>query len=197
MSYFCEAPFSIRCAEIATHVAVSVSASRANEFSQQEAGQPFAFVYQWTSSSWQLFTEQHPSTDNVECREINTEEIVSALPLLKHFHPQLDQAILARAMGKGYQVFGLWSNHQLLSIATWIRYPHLKNGMCVWLQDGMALPTKGYKEIASSLLREVMNACFGSGSPTVTVHAKVSNRRIRRFYEAVGGQYIANAYKWR
>jgi hypothetical protein len=201
---------SAQCSELAIHVPVDNAIE--NQFFLQEAGQPFALVYQWTSSSWlqiseqqlaeQQISEQTVPNTHFQCRELKTlEDVASGLPLLKHFHPMVTQATLTdaigHAIGKNYRVFGPWVNEQLCSIATLIHYPHLKNGLCVWLQDGMTLPTKQYKETASSLFSYVMNACFRSGSPTVTVHAKVSNKRIHRFYEAAGGQRIANAYKWR
>jgi hypothetical protein len=187
---------SLQCSELATHILVDSAIE--NQFFLQQTGQPFAFVYQWTRSSWLRFFEQTVPNSHSQCRELTTlEDMTSGLVLLRHFHPTVTQASLTDAMEKGYRIFGLWTDEQLCSIATLINYPHLKNGRCIWLQDGMTLPTKQYKEATSSLFSYVMNSCFKSGSLTVTVHAQVRNKRIHRFYEQAGGRRIANAYKWK
>jgi hypothetical protein len=184
------------CFELATHVPIDDAIE--NQFFLQAAGQPFALVYQWTNTSWRSASEQTSPLSEFQCREIkSSEDRASALTLLKHFHPALAKPSLTCAVKNGYQLFGLWLDGQLFSIATLIQYPHLKNGMCVWLQDGMTLPTKRYKEAASSLFHTVMDTCFRAGSLTITVHARISKKRIHRFYEAGGGHRIANAYKWK
>jgi GNAT superfamily N-acetyltransferase len=184
------------CPEIAIHVPVDDESE--NQFFLQEAGQPFAFVYEWMSSSWLSVSEQAAPIDDFQCRELKTpEDMASGLVLLRHFHPDIAQSSLTDAVKEGYRIFGLWIGDQLCSTATLIYYPHLKNGICVWLQDGMTLPTRRYKEVASSLFRYILDSCFSAGSLTVTAHARTSNKRIHRFYEETGGQHIANAYKWK
>ncbi|NJL21720.1 MAG: GNAT family N-acetyltransferase [Leptolyngbyaceae cyanobacterium SM1_3_5] len=184
------------CAELAIHVPIDDAIE--NQFFQQGIGQPFAFVYEWTSASWRSVHDRTSPMREPQYREIRTsKDIASGLALLTHFHSELTEASLAHAMENGYQIFGLWIDDQISSIATLIHYPHLKNKMCVWLQDGMVLPKRTYKEAASSLFHNVMNACFQSETLTVTVHARVRNRRIHQFYEAAGGHHTANAYKWK
>ena len=187
---------SHECPEIAIHI--PIDDERENAFFLKAAGQPFASVYEWTRSAWMSCTSPTQLVSNFQCREIKTRaDQVSGLALLQHFHPALSQASLAHAIANGYRVFGLWNEGQLCSIASLIHYPHLTNGTCVWLQDGMTLPTKHYQQAASSLLGYVMDQCFNAGSLTVSVHARSKNKRIHRFYQAAGGRHIANAYKWK
>jgi hypothetical protein len=196
IAYLRDQCLSSECPELAIHIPVDKVIE--NQFFLQEAGQPFAFVYEWASSSWLSVSEPTSPISDFQCRELKTsEDIALGLALLRHFHPDITHSSLTQAMREGYRVFGLWIDDQLFSIATLIHYPHLKNGRCVWLQDGMTLPTRRYKEAASSLFRYVMNSCFRSGNLTVTVHARASNKRIHRFYEEAGGQHVANAYKWK
>ncbi|MBE9100942.1 GNAT family N-acetyltransferase [Vacuolonema iberomarrocanum] len=185
-----------QCPELAIHILINNAI--ANQFFLREAGQPFAFVYEWSRSSWLSSAEQVPTMNDFQCREIKTlDDMASGLVLLTHFHPTITQISLADAMARNYRLFGLWMDEQLCSIATLIAYPHLNDGMCVWLQDGMTLPTRNYKAAASRLLFYILNDCFRSGYPTVTVHTRVSSKRTHRFYEAAGGYRIANAYKWK
>ena len=196
LAYLRDQHLNRQCPELAIHIPINNTI--ANQFFLREAGYPFAFVYRWTRFSWLSSAEQAPSMSDFQCREIKTlDDIASGLVLLNHFHPKVTQTSLTHAMVRGYRVFGLWIDEQLCSIATLIAYPHLNDGMCIWLQDGMTLPTRNYKTAASSLLFYVLNDCFGAGYPTVTVHTRVSSKRTHRFYEAAGGHRIANAYKWK
>ncbi|WP_206740333.1 GNAT family N-acetyltransferase, partial [Anaplasma marginale] len=76
-------------------------------------------------------------------------------------------------------------------------YPHLNDDRRVWLQDGMVLPVKGYRENASKLLDRVLNFCFNNGISTVNLHVRVKNKRTQKFYAEKGGKYRANVYKWK
>ena len=191
----CNRCFSRGYSEVAMHAPVGDLFQQA--FLRQVVGQPFAVVYEWTPETWATSTHQSLTSD-FRCNAINTPaEITAALPLLTHFHPTISLATLIQAMKSGYRLFGLWLDNQLCSLATLIQYPHLTQGTGVWLQDGMTLPIKRYREVASSLLHHVLNDCFAAGISTVSVHARIKNKRIHRFYDAAGGRYIADAYKWK
>lgn len=184
------------CSEIAIHVPIDNESE--NAFFLKLIGRPFAYVYEWKRGAWTLQAQSTQSVDNFQCKEIKTpEDRVSELTLLKHFHPMISEASLTRATDNGYRIYGLWIDRQLCSIATLIQYPHLKNRTCAWLQDGMTLPTKDYKQAASRLFGYVMDSCFNVGNLTVSVHARIKNKRIHKFYETAGGRCIANAYKWK
>ena len=142
------------------------------------------------------FSQETPSEDGFHCKEIAlAADMTSELALLRHFHSKVSQPSLARAMEDGYRVFGVWLDDQLCSVATLIQYPHLTHGTCSWLQDGVTLPIRNYREAASALLRYVLKACFTSGSSIVSVHGRIKNRRIHELYGALGAFYTANAYK--
>lgn len=189
--------FANGCPEIAIHVPNDDSSS--NEFYARSGGRHFALVFEWTKFSWSLIRSSLQDVDgDCEFSKLKApEKVEEALELLKHFHPNISLTTLNNAMENCYQVFGLWVGGKLRSIATLIYYPHLVDEYRVWLQDGMTLPTKGYKHAASWLLACVLNECFENGCSKVTVHAQVQNKRIHKFYEEYGGVYTANAYKWK
>ena len=188
--------FSQDCSEIAIHIPIDNGIY--HEFLLRENNQPFAYVYEWTDCAWTLSSKQIQLMNNVQCKEIEaSEDMASELALLQHFHPGLTHASLIHAMSAGYRLFGLWIDRKLCSIATLIDYPHLQHGTCTWLQDGMTLPIKRYREVSFSLFRYVLDVCLRSGRSTIFVHARIKNKRIHRFYTEAGGRHIANAYKWK
>ena len=125
------------------------------------------------------------------------EQLEEVLKLLQYFHPNVSQENLIHAMEKDYRIFGLWIDNKLCSIATLIFYPHLHKHRRVWLQDGLVLPVKAYREATSKLLDCVLDFCFDNGISTVNLHVRVKNKRTQKFYQEKGGKYQANVYKWK
>ncbi len=189
--------FATECPEVAVHAPKDDIDS--NEFYASVGWRHFACVFEWTKCSWSSIQSHVKKVNtNYDFKKLKfPEEIEEALDLLRHFHPNISLNGLNHAMEDGYQVFCLWMGGKLRSIATLIYYPHLVDEYRVWLQDGVTLPTKGYKEAACKLLTCVLNECFENGCSKVTVHAQVRNQRVHKFYEEYGGVYTANAYKWK
>ena len=187
--------FTRGCPQIATHVPINDGS--ASEFFVKEGGKHSALVYEWEKSS--RITRKHAQElGDYQFRGLKiSEELDPVLEFLRYFHPTLSQETFRDAMNDGYQVFGLWMNSQLRSIATLISYPDLKENYHVWLQDGVTLPVKGYREAASRIFGCILDFCFDSGFSKVNLHVKLQNKRTIRFYEQKSGKYTANVYKWK
>lgn len=191
--------FTKGCPEVAIHVPVNDDS--AAQFFGKEGGKHSALVYEWSKSSRITISDiprGQQELGDYQFKEIKiSDELDPALEFLRYFHPTVSRNTLRDAMNNGYQVFGLWMNTQLCSIATLVSYPDLKEGYRVWLQDGMTLPVKGYRQVASTIFDCILDFCFDRGFSTVNLHVKLQNKRTIRFYEQKAGKYTANVYKYR
>ena len=185
--------FARGCPQIATHIPINDDMK--SEFFVKEGGKHSALVYEWKKSS-RIIRECAQELGDYQFREIKTsEQLDPTLEFLRYFYPTVSRETLRDAMNNDYRVFGLWMNNQLRSIATLISYPDLKEDYHVWLQDGMTLPVKGYREAASRIFDFILDFCFDNGFSTVNLHVKLQNKRTIRFYEQKSGKYAANVYK--